>query len=253
MMKSLLITTSLLVLVFSLIGCVSKEEKRDQFLQQGIRLYEAGQYKKAVLELKNVLQLDPDCAPAYLYMGRAYFKQGNIKKAKGNLARAVALNEALDDARLDLGTILVVTKESERALEIIRPILDKEPTHAKALLIGAQAYLVLKNPAKALENLGKIDPAKRDKEVLFAFAGAHNLKGETEKVKQYLSEYQEAAPDNPASYLELSRIYAKQGDLKKAEAELRKLIEQKKEGTAYYLLLCKFFLDTGQEEKAEAE
>ncbi|MBW2647260.1 MAG: tetratricopeptide repeat protein, partial [Deltaproteobacteria bacterium] len=253
MMKPLLVITSLLVLVFSLQGCVSKEEKRDQFLQQGIRLYEAGQYKKAILEFKNALQLDQDCAHAYLYMGRTYFKLGNVKRARGNLARAVALNEALDDARLDLGMILVVTKEGERALKTIRPILDKEPTHAKALLIGAQAYLVLKNPDRAIENLDKIDPAKRKKEALFAFAGAHKLKGDTEKVKQYLSEYQKAAPGNPASYLTLSKIYAKEGHLTKAEAEIRKLIKQKRGDPPYYLLLCKFFLDSGQGEKAETE
>lgn len=254
-MKQLLVITSLLVLILFVAGCVSKEEKRDQFLQKGIRLYEAGQYKKAILKFKNALQLDPKCALGYLYVGRAYFKEGNVKKAKGNISKAVTLNEALDDARLDLGIILVMTKEGERALETIRPLLDKDPAHAGALLIVAQAYLVLKNPAKAIESLAKLDKFQgdRDKEVLFAFASAYNLRGDTEKVKQYLSEYQKAAPDNPASYLTLSRIYAQEGHLTKAEAEIRKLITQKRDDPSYPLLCCNFFLDTGQEKKAEAE
>lgn len=254
-MKPLLVITSLLVLIFSVAGCASKEEKRDQFLQKGIRLYEAGQYKKAILEFKNALQLDPKCALGYLYVGRAYFKEGNVKKAKGNISKAITLNEALDDARLDLGMILVTAKKGGKALETIRPLLDKDPAHARALLIAAQAYLVLKDPTRAIESLAKLNKFQgdRNKEVLFAFASAYNLRGDTEKVKQYLSEYQKAAPDNPASYLTLSRIYAQEGHLTKAEAEIRKLIKQKRGDPSYPLLLCNFFLDIGQEKRAEAE
>ena len=248
------IMVGILVSVLSFHGCVGKEEKRNQFLQKGIRLYEAGRYKKAILEFKNVLQLDPDCALGYLYIGRAYFKEGSAKKAKDNISKAIALDGALDDARLDLGMIFVLTKEGERALETIRPILDKEPAHNKALLIAARAYLVLRSPDSALKNLKKMDRAKQQyKGVLFAFACAYDMRGDTEKVKQYLSEYQKAEPENPVSYQNLSAIYVKDGQLKKAEAEIRKLIEQKKGGITYRLLLCKFFLNTDQEKKAEVE
>ena len=248
------IMTGILVSVFSFHGCVSKNEKRNQFLQKGIHLYEAGQYKKAILEFKNVLQLDPDCAPGYLYMGRAYFKEGNVKNAKSNILKAIALDEALDDARLDLGMIFVLTKEGEKALKTIRPILDKEPEYDKALLIAARAYLVLRSPDSALKNLKKMDIVKQQyRGVLFAFACAHDMRGDTEKAIQYLSEYQKAAPENPISYQSLSAIYVKNGQLKKAEAEIRKLIEQKRGGVVYHLILCKFFLDTDQEKKVEIE
>jgi len=248
-----LVTASLLILVFSLYSCASREEKRDSFLKKGIRLYEAGEYKKAVLEFKNVLQLDPDFAPGYFHLGKAYFKQGNIKKAKGSLSKALSLGGEMDEARLGLGMILVMAKEGEKALKTIKPLLDKDPAHARALLISAQAYLALKKPNKAIEGLEKIDQAKRDNEVLFAFAGAYNLMGDTEKVKEYLCQYQKAAPDNPTSYLVLSRIYAKERQLEKAEDQVRKLIEQKEADPSYLLLLCKFFVDTGQEKKAGAE
>jgi len=248
-----LVTTSLLILVLSLYSCASREEKRDSFLKKGISLYEAGQYNKAILEFKNALQLDPDFAPGYFYLGRAYFKQGDIKKARGNLSKALELDEGLDEACLGLGMILVSSKEGEKALKTIKPLLDKHPAHARALLIAARAYLLLKQPDMAIENLKKIDRAKRDKEVLLPFASAYNLMGETEKVKEYLCQYQKAAPDNPTSYLALSTIYTREKQLERAEAEIRKLIEQKKGDPSYSLLLCKFFVDTGQEKKAEAE
>ena len=202
------IMVGILVSVLSFHSCVGKEEKRNQFLQKGIRLYEAGQYNKAILEFKNVLQLDPNCAPGYLYIGRAYFKEGNAGKAKGSISKAIALDETLDDARLDLGMIFVLTKEGERALETIKPILDKEPAHNKALLIAARAYLVLRSPDSALKNLKKMDRVKQQyKGVLFAFACAYDMRGDTEKVKQYLSEYQKAAPENPVrlSFFHLQR------------------------------------------------
>ena len=244
---------SLLLLVFSLQGCASKEEKRDQFLEKGIRLYEAGDYTKAVLEFKNALQLDSDFPLGYFHLGRTFFKQGNIKKAESSLSKALKLDEGLNEARLDLGVILIMAGAGEKALETIKPLLDKDPVHARALLIAARAYLSLERPEKAIESLEKIDESKKKKEVLFAFAQACILMEDTEKVKEYMYQYQKAAPDDPASYKVLSGIYAKEKQLEKAEDQIRKLIEQKKAAPPYSLLLCKFFLDTNQEERATAE
>jgi tetratricopeptide (TPR) repeat protein len=252
-LKALLIITSVLILVFSLGGCASREEKRNSFLRKGVRLYEAGNYKKAVLEFKNALQLDPDFAPGYFYLGRAYLKQGDINNAKGNLSKALQLDKGLDEARLDLGAILAMTKQGEKALETIKPLLNKDPAHARALLIAAHAYLALKKPDKAIESLEKIDQPEKNKEALFAFAGAYDMMGDTEKVKEYMHQYQQAAPDDPTSYQLLSTIYVKEEQLQNAEDQIRKLVEQKKAVPPYPLLLCKFFVDTHQEKKATAE
>ena len=248
-----LIIAVLLLLVFSLQGCASREEKRNQFLKKGMRLHNAGDYTKAVLEFKNALQLDPNFALGYFHLGRTYFQQGKIKMAKGSLSKALKLDEGLEQARSDLGMILVMTKEGQKAIETIKPLLDKHPDDGRTLLTAARAYLSLRKPEKAIESLEKIDQPRENKEVLFAFAEAYNLMEDSEKVKDYMYQYQEVAPGDPKSYQVLSGIYAKEKQLEKAEDQIRNLIEQKKAAPPYSLLLCKFFVDTNQEKKAAAE
>ncbi|MBW2195806.1 MAG: tetratricopeptide repeat protein, partial [Deltaproteobacteria bacterium] len=249
--RKILIIGAMLLLVITSIGCSSREEKSISFLNKGVKLYKAGQYEKAALEFKNVIQLDPDFARAHLYLGKTYVKSGKPNKARGSLSRALKLNGDLDGARLDLGTILVMSGKGKEALENITPMIDKDPANGKALLVAAQAHLLLRQPDEAIKHLEKIDEKK--KQVLHAYASAFNLLGKTEMVKEYLNKYQGVAPENPASYLVLSKIYTKEKDFGKAEAEIRKLISEKKEDPSYPLLLCKFFLETGQKQKAEAE
>jgi tetratricopeptide (TPR) repeat protein len=250
---NVVISAVLLFLVFFLQGCASREEKRDSFFNKGVALYEAGQYQEAILELKNAIQLDPDFVEGHVYLGWAYLKQENVKKAYGALSKALTLDADLDDVRLTLGMILLRGKQGEEALDTITPLLEKNPAHPGALIIAAYTFLLARNSDKAIETLKKIDQTKGDKEVLLAFARAYRQRGDTQKVEEYLLRYQEAAPDDPISYLDLSRIYAEDKQLQKAEDEIRKLIERKKGDTSYPLLLCKFYLDTGQENKAQTE
>jgi predicted Zn-dependent protease len=247
------VIAGLLALILAFSGCAGKSEKRDQFLQKGIRLYEAGEYKKAVLQFTNALQLDPDFAPGYFFVGKAYYKQQNIKKALACFSKALELDEGLDEARMISGMILVTAKEGEKALERITPVLEKDPASARALLIAAQACVLLEKPDKAIGNLNGIKQSGRNKEALLAFADAYRLKGEMRFVKEYLARYQETAPDDPVSYELLSGIYAEERQPGKGEAQLRELIKRRKGDPFYRLRLCRFFVETGQEGAAKAE
>ena len=97
-------------------GCSSKEEKRNSFLKKGIKLYEAGDYKKAILEFKNTLQLDPNFAEGYLYLGKTYLRMGDPKKAYGSFSKALELKE--DHSRFFLPT-------ADRSLSLLRPSLKR--------------------------------------------------------------------------------------------------------------------------------
>jgi len=250
---NVVITAVLLFLVFSFEGCASRKEKSISFFNNGVALFEGGQYEKAILEFKNAVQLDPDFVEGHVYLGWAYLKQENVKKACGALSKALTLDADLDDVRLTLGMILLRRKQGEKALDTITPLLQKNPAHPGALLIAGYTSLLARDSDRAIETLKKIDQTKRDKEVLLAFARAYRQRGDTQKVKEYLLQYQKAAPHDPTSYLELSSIYAEEKQLQRAEDEIRKLIQQKKGGTSYPLLLCEFLLNTGQEKKGQLE
>jgi tetratricopeptide (TPR) repeat protein len=253
MKRKIFIFTSLLLLSATIIGCASREEKRNSFLRKGIELYQAGEYEKAILEFKNAIQLDSEFPKSYFYLGKAYLRTENPESAEGAFAKALLLDPDLDEARLVLSEVLVINEKAAGALEQITPFLKDNPNHAHGLLIAAQAYLVQGKAREAIEWLEKISPNKRGKEVLHTFASAYNIIGNTDKVIEYLERYQEAAPEDPSSYFALRRLYTEQDDLGEAESQIRRLIQGNPGNTEYPVLLFQFLLETGQEERAVNE
>ena len=65
----------LLILLLMICACSSQEEKKQQFFSKGQAAYEAGDYVKARLAFKNVIQLDPKFADAYYMLGRTDLKE----------------------------------------------------------------------------------------------------------------------------------------------------------------------------------
>ena len=91
----------LVVLLFS--QCSSKEEKRDAFVKKGTALLQQGETKKAILEFRNALQLDPNYAEGYFHLGTALLKDGDIRGGFSGFAKALELDENYDAARLEIG------------------------------------------------------------------------------------------------------------------------------------------------------
>ena len=74
-------------------------------------------YVNAKLEFKNALQIDPQYAPAYHMLGVTGIREGNLRQAYGMLQKTVELDPALLEARAELGKVLLLANERERARE----------------------------------------------------------------------------------------------------------------------------------------
>ena len=70
-LKQLLI---FVLLAFVFVGCASDEEKKLSHFEKRRSYFEEGQYKSAVLELKNALQIDPGYLDAWLQLAETYMK-----------------------------------------------------------------------------------------------------------------------------------------------------------------------------------
>ena len=55
-------------------ACASKEEKKAKHLERAKQYIEKNELQKAVIELKNVIQLDPKHDAAYVELGETYLK-----------------------------------------------------------------------------------------------------------------------------------------------------------------------------------
>ena len=88
--------TILWVIFFSFLaltlGCASEEEKKAKHQERAKQFIEKQEYRKAVIELRNVIQLDPKDDSAYYELGKTYLKLKQGQDAFNSFARAISIN-----------------------------------------------------------------------------------------------------------------------------------------------------------------
>jgi Tfp pilus assembly protein PilF len=102
-------------------GCsASPEEKKAKHLQRAQAYFEKGQYQEAVLEYRNVVQVDPKNADAHYKLALAYLKVGGMPGLQGafeGLSKTVELDPSNRDAQLKLGELYLLAREPAKAKE----------------------------------------------------------------------------------------------------------------------------------------
>jgi Tfp pilus assembly protein PilF len=97
------------------IGCASKEEKEARHLERARQYVEKTEFKKAVIEFRNVVQLDPENDAAHYELGETYLKLQQGREAFQSFSRAVSVNPENMKAQLKMGQILLLGKRTEEA------------------------------------------------------------------------------------------------------------------------------------------
>lgn len=113
MSKILVLFLVLVVAVVS--GCASPEEKAAGYVKSAQALFDEGNDKKAGIEARNALQIQPKNAQARYILARVAGKEGDYKEMYGNLLIAVESDPSLLGARVDLGTLLALSGDFEAA------------------------------------------------------------------------------------------------------------------------------------------
>ena len=123
-----------------------KELKVQQLIREGIALLEDRSFVTARNKFNEALGLDVNSAPAYAYMGEAYFQedeknQMNIQKAVENANRAVERDRNLWVPHNTLGKIYVQTRNWDNAVAEFREASRLNPENADLLFeLGKAQY-----------------------------------------------------------------------------------------------------------------
>ncbi|RJR50568.1 MAG: tetratricopeptide repeat protein [Desulfobacteraceae bacterium] len=244
------------VLAFFLIvpvcGCTSKENKKARHLEKARQYAEEKEFQKAVIELKNVIQLDGDDDAAYVELGEMHLKLKQGHEAYQSFLKAASLNPDNSKAQLKIGQMLLLGRKPEEARKKAELVLKSAPGDVEALGLLSGVQVQEKDIDGAMETLKKAlasDPRDFNTHLSLArllFAKADHKGAE----KSYL----EAIALNSKSstpFVELSRLYTTRGELEKAEATLKRMIETEGENYRSLQILALFYESTGQWEKAE--
>jgi tetratricopeptide (TPR) repeat protein len=215
----------LLVLLITICGCSSKEEKIADFVSRGDRLLAEKDPVRALLEYKNALQLDPKHAPAMLRMGRAYLAQREYSKAYSAFQSAVHADPSLDEARLQIATLLVLGKEPQKALDELLQLKDQNANGQQADIIRARALIILNRPQEAVEVLGGVKDVEQNKDANMLLANAKKAIGDFASMEEAAQRWRTLDPKDPSSYLFMAHHAVERGDKERADVELRKMVQ----------------------------
>jgi tetratricopeptide (TPR) repeat protein len=112
-------------------------------LDQGIKEYHMGNvaaYRRAAATLDRALQADPNFAQAAFYQGLAYSAAFEYDQAKRSYERAIEIDPGYLEAHADLAGMLLDIGDADSSIRHLNLVLQRQPNHAVALTLLAQAY-----------------------------------------------------------------------------------------------------------------
>ena len=154
-MRLVISTTFIGMILITLIvgGCdrFSPESKKAKHLQLGQTYFDKGQYNEALIEFKNVVQLDPKNADPHYRLALTYLKLGgtqNLQGAFAELSRTVELDKTNRDAQLKLGELYLLGNEPAKALEQADIVLVSAPQNTEGLILKGRSLITEKHYAE---------------------------------------------------------------------------------------------------------
>jgi TolB-like protein len=111
-----------------------------EYYLRGIDLYSLSQFSAAIGMLEKSTELEPNYAPAWAHLGRAYTTNASLQfggredygKAQAAYEKAIALNPALVEPRIYMANLLTDTGRVEQAVPLLRSALRDSPNSAEA-------------------------------------------------------------------------------------------------------------------------
>lgn len=223
------------------------------FHNLGMIYYLEHKYPEAEESLAKALQLDPALANARVLLGASLARQGKSERATEELERALKarLSESAEKtARVALHEAWTARGNYARALEVLKPLVEKYPQDVDLLYSLGETYLLLSTRsferiaeidlgsyrvhqllAEALAKQGKYREAIREYRLALEqkqdLPGVHYQIGllyriyentpesDSEALKEFQAELK-INPFDPASEYRLARIYWKRRELEKA-------------------------------------
>jgi tetratricopeptide (TPR) repeat protein len=241
-----------LVVLLLLTACSGAEDRKDRHFNRGMELFEQGNYVKARLEFKNVLQIDPKEARAYYMSGQIEEKEQNWERAYALFLRTVELDPKLNEAQVHLGRLYALSGQPEKALEAAAVALDINPNDSTALALKGLARLRMGEKDTAISELKaalELDPKNLD--ALSLLSTLYADQGQMDKAIALAKQGLDQHPDRIASYLLVAQLYERSGNVEGTLGILQKIIQLEPDEIQHRVRLASYYLDKQQASKAE--
>ena len=257
-----LISALLLIAALGLSACDSAKERAERHFQTGLELLQAGDLDRALVEFRNVFQLDGQHHDARLTYARVQRERGEVTEAYSQYLLVAEQYPEDPEARLALTQMAIDANDWAEAERHGREALKLLPADPFVQMIGAAldyraARLAKTSPAAALaaaQKLAKANPDNRDVMLL-----AHRIQidflvtgTDPESALPELEAGLALAPDQLEWQMLKLRILTNSGDLAAVGTQLAAMYEIFPDDSRIRAMLISWYMQQGDLDGAEA-
>src|SRR2546422_1667955 len=235
-----------LTLILAFGGCSqSPEAKKAKHRERAITYFDKGQYHEAVIEFKNVVQLDPKDADGHYRLALTYLKFGDIPHLQAafmELTKTVELDASNRDAQLKLGEMYLLGNEPAKARERADMILASAPQNADGLILRGQSFISEKEFDQGIAELKKaieLDP--KNIRIYLDLATAYVQKKNPIAAEATYQQALKADPRSVEARVAFGDFRLVTGKPDEAEAEYKRALEISPDNEALHLKLAGFY------------
>lgn len=236
------------ILISLLVGCSSKEEKEAKYFDRAQALYDKGEFIKARLELRNLLQINRENPQAYYLQALMHEQNANWTKMSGSLHAAIEFDPEFIPAKVKLATLQFrfgPAADSQTELTV-QSILDLDPQNADAIAILAQLLYRQGNRDRAMEEVRRAISIHPGHSQAIALLSREEPDEALAAIEQGLS----IDPKNYELRIIKIRIMKQQEDIDGVITQYKALLSDDKENPRYFNSLLGYLAKQGRTEES---
>lgn len=286
-MKQYMKWAVIVVLIGGIAACGGPEERKAKYRLRAQEYFQQGDYAKARVELRNVLQIDPKDVDAYFLYAQVEEKERNYRNAAGAYQQVIELNPGHDRAMVKLAKYYLEFRALEQAEKLADRLLASQPDHVQgraikiaivalggnlhgavkqaeqlvaeaptavdAVLLVASLYASTQRPAEAMPYLRRaLDASPTNLELLDAFGTTSMKLGKMADAESTFDQIAKLEPTILSHRLRLVAFYDQQQQYDKAESILQEAIRSNPDDEQRRVALVDYIAKRRGLEPAEA-
>ena len=181
---------------------------KEAYFNKGIILYQQKVYPQAIELFSKAIEIDPMYGKAYLYRGKSYFFQSDLKSAEFDFQSAQVDKETEYDSWMELGMLYVRKKEFDKGLKFLNQCVQTNDTNQIVLLSRASAFFEMENYRASIVDCNKIIHRNQTRwEAYLIKAKNYLILDNTDSCKINLDYARTYSNDNPQVFAVFSEYY----------------------------------------------
>ena len=235
------------------LGCSGDPAARKQrYLESGNRYAASSQWREAVIEYRNALQIDARFSEARLKIAEAYAKLGEARNAMSEYVRAADLLPERVDVQLTAGTYLLAAGQTDSALARAEAAIARQPDNVAAHILRGNALAGLNqldSALTAMEEAIRLDPKRG---ATYTQLGIVELaRGKHEQAETALKKAVALDPQSVSAQLALGNFYWASNRQSETEKAFEAALAADPTNVAANRAMALLSMATGRMDKAE--